>query len=165
MRENVIESAYLPGHLFHDWKRWYRYHCGIETNQASEYLEVSWSFALYYLIVVGCALIGLLPSDVNAKVCMYSYKCKGTSRNLIHTQTSTVLRTDGRTNKPKTNETPRVSSYSGWCHPHEPYREGSNLRIQAGRVWGTKSVSFSTINRFIYIILNFQWFDVLMSSI
>ena len=47
--------------------------------------------------VVGCPLIGLLPSDVNAKVCMYSYKCKDTdlrthgSRNLIHTQTSTAL--------------------------------------------------------------------------
>ena len=61
--------------------------------------------------VVGCPLIRLLPSDVNAKVCMYTYKCKGTdlrtlgSRNLIHTQTSTALRTDGRTDK-RTNPKP-----------------------------------------------------------
>ena len=61
--------------------------------------------------VVGCPLIGLLPSDVNAKVCMYSYKCKGTdlrthgSRNLIHTQTSTALRTDERTDE-RTNPKP-----------------------------------------------------------
>ena len=60
--------------------------------------------------VVGCPLIGLLPSDVKAKVCMYSYKCKGTdlrthgSRNLIHTQTSTALRTDGRTNEQTRNQ-------------------------------------------------------------
>ena len=60
--------------------------------------------------VVGCPLIGLFPSDVNAKVCMYSYKCKGTdlrthgSRNLIHTQTSTALRTDGRTNEQTRNQ-------------------------------------------------------------